>query len=238
MSALGTVYGALPAGAMAAGDVTLFAALFLGVVVAAAAVVAFLHMTGSGRRTGEAARTAFPGDEPEQVPDLPAGDAPRTGAEEAPPGARPPASGGRLPIGAVPNERETASALERTLPLAAVPVGSAHPSGGGRAEPRLCGIAGDFFGRHFRITDRPLVLGRDPAQCGLVFRMDAAEISRKHCSLAYHAEKGLFLLQDHGSSNGTFLHDGRRLEPNKIYELRPGERFSLSGGRHWFEVRV
>jgi hypothetical protein len=222
---------------MAVGDAPLYVALFVGVVVAAAAVVAFLNMTGNGRRAGDVGRTAFPGGEPEQLPDLPAGDAPRAKAEEVP-SAGPPAPEGQGPNDAVPNEPETASGLERTLPLTALSVELADPSESGRPEPRLCGIAGDFLGRHFRITDRPLVLGRDPAQCGLVFRMDAAEISRKHCSLAYHPEKGLFLLQDHGSSNGTFLHDGRRLEPYIVYELRPGERFSLSGGRHWFEVRV
>jgi hypothetical protein len=229
-------YGKL-ADALAAGDVTLLAALLLGVAVAAAAVVAFLHMTGSGKRTGNAGRAPFVDEESEYFPDPASGDVAGTEAEDAMQGTYPFAPGRISQHDTVPNDREAASALERTIPLAAVSVELAQPSGSGRAEPRLYGISGDFSGRHFRITDRPLALGRDPTQCGLVFRTDAAEISRKHCSLSYHAEKGLFLLQDHGSSNGTFLH-GRRLEPNKTYELRPGDRFSLSGDRHWFEVRL
>lgn len=223
----------MPADAMVAGDLALVAALSLGVLATAAAVAAFLRMTGSGRRRGQSALVR---EEPADGPEPDSGNPPRQETDEAPHGARSPASGGLPSHDAVPNDREAAPALERTIPLAALPVEPAPASD--RAEPRLCGISGDFFGRHFRITDYPLVLGRDPAQCGLVFRTDAAEISRRHCSLSYHAEKGVFLLQDHGSSNGTFLRDGRRLEPNRIYELRPGDRFSLSGGRHWFEVRV
>lgn len=135
-------------------------------------------------------------------------------------------------------ERE--SALEKTIPLRALSVDLPREegSGGGRGEPQLFCLSGDFSGRRFRVGEQPLSLGRDPTQCSLVFRTDAAEISRKHCSLSYHKGKGIFLLLDHGSSNGTYLRDGRRLEPHKVYELRPGDRFFLSGNRHEFEVRI
>jgi len=135
-------------------------------------------------------------------------------------------------------ERE--SALEKTIPIRALSVDLLREdgSGGGRGEPQLFCLSGDFSGRRFRIGEQPLSLGRDPTQCSLVFRTDAAEISRKHCSLSYHKGKGIFLLLDHGSSNGTYLRDGRRLEPHKVYELRPGDRFFLSGNRHEFEVRI
>jgi len=135
-------------------------------------------------------------------------------------------------------ERE--SVLEKTIPIRALSVDLPREEGsdGGRGEPQLFCLSGDFSGRRFRVGEQPLSLGRDPTQCSLVFRTDAAEISRKHCSLSFHKGKGIFLLLDHGSSNGTYLRDGRRLEPHKVYELRPGDRFFLSGNRHEFEVRI
>lgn len=210
----------------AMGDLPLLAALLIGVAVAAVAVAAFLRLTRNARRAaiGET-------EQREQTPGL-----------SPEPGREPVLSAGRVPdqAGDEAEDESAPSALEKTIPLRALAVDlpKEEGSGGGRGEPQLFCLSGDFSGRRFRVGEHPLSLGRDPTQCSLVFRTDAAEISRKHCSLSYHKGKGLFLLLDHGSSNGTFLFDGRRLEPHKVYELRPGDRFFLSGDRHQFEVRI
>ncbi|MDB4867716.1 MAG: hypothetical protein JWR03_2049 [Cohnella sp.] len=104
-------------------------------------------------------------------------------------------------------------------------------------QPRLCGVEGEFAGTCFRINGQGLSIGRDPALCSIVFPQDVGEVSRRHCTLQFEEGRQLFLLEDHGSSNGTFLQGGERLEPGKRYELRSGERFALSGTVHWFEVR-
>ncbi|MBW5445470.1 FHA domain-containing protein [Cohnella sp. CFH 77786] len=122
---------------------------------------------------------------------------------------------------------------EHTIPLSRTPAEPAAEN-----EPRLCGIGGAFAGANFRMTASGLSIGRDPALCHVVFPVDVGEVSRRHCTLRYQEEDQLFLLEDHGSSNGTFLPDGERLQPGKRYPLRSGQRFALSGDTHWFEVRA
>lgn len=126
---------------------------------------------------------------------------------------------------------------EYTIPLTTVPLAGSRPETPERAEPRVCGIGGEFSGTDFPVGGAGLSIGRDPSACQIVFPMGAGEVSRRHCTLLYEEGNRIFLLEDHGSSNGTFLPDGRRLEPGKRYELRPGEWFSLSGTVHRFEVR-
>ncbi|HEY8528926.1 MAG TPA: FHA domain-containing protein [Paenibacillaceae bacterium] len=207
------------------GDLPIAAALLIGVAVAAVAVAAFLRLTRSARRTaiGEQGQgsPSMTDSEQEFAPE-------RVSAPEPDPAPERDAA------------PEMEAALDKTIPLRALSVDLPREegSGEGRGEPQLFCLSGDFSGRRFRVGEQPLSLGRDPTQCSLVFRTDAAEISRKHCSLSYHKGKGIFLLLDHGSSNGTYLRDGRRLEPHKVYELRPGDRFFLSGNRHEFEVRI
>jgi hypothetical protein len=104
-------------------------------------------------------------------------------------------------------------------------------------EPRLCGVEGEHAGTCYRILNRRLSFGRDPVQCVILFPHEAGEISRMHCTIRFVEESRLFVLEDHGSSNGTFLSNGERLEPGKQYELHAGQRFSLSGSEHLFEVR-
>jgi len=205
------------------GDWPLLAALLIGVAVAAAAVAAFLRLTRNARR----AAIGEP-EQREETPQLSSG-----------PGREPALSADPVADRDEAGDEPGMPALEKTIPLRALSVDlPKEGSGEGRGEPQLFCLSGDFSGRRFRVGEHPLSLGRDPTQCSLVFRTDAAEISRKHCSLSYHKGKGIFLLLDHGSSNGTFLRDGRRLEPHKVYELRPGDRFFLSGDRHQFEVRI
>jgi hypothetical protein len=193
----------------------LLAALGIGIAVAVGAVIAFLQMTAKGR-TG---REALAGATEEQLSD-----------EEQP-----------LPEW---NEEEAAAeALEEhaltdyTIPVTQIlPVPEeAEPAEG--KEPRLCGLEGEHAGMSYRIANRRLTFGRDPSRCAILFPYEAGEISRIHCTLKYMEENRLFILEDNGSSNGTFLSNGERLKPGIRYELRSGERFSLSGKQHWFEVR-
>ncbi|TVY01468.1 FHA domain-containing protein [Cohnella terricola] len=141
---------------------------------------------------------------------------------------------------------EEASALETSdeVPIAdyTIPVtqilkfpDQAEPAEG--YEPRLCGLEGEHAGNCYRVLNRRLTFGRDPSRCAILFPYEAGEISRIHCTLRYIEENRLFILEDNGSSNGTFLSNGERLKPGVRYELRSGERFSLSGRQQCFEVK-
>ena len=69
-----------------------------------------------------------------------------------------------------------------------------------------------------------------------VFGADAASVSKRHCSVRWDAARNVFLLEDHGSTNGTFLTSGERLTPNLMRELHPGDRFFVGDTRNQFEV--
>jgi len=126
---------------------------------------------------------------------------------------------------------------EYTIPLPGITNESSLSDAVWRGKPRIYGLGGKFAGESFRITDEGLFIGRDPSVCHIVFPADAGEISRRHCSIRYDADSGTFYLEDHGSSNGTFLPGGEKLIPGKSYPLKAGDRFALSGDSHWFEIR-
>lgn len=198
------------------GTLPLLAALGIGIALAVGSVIAFLQMTVKGKGTGD----------PAQVP-----------AEEIEPDEAGPDNGWNEQDPSQNVEYEDNPLTDYTIPVTRL---LAQPDPAELAdddEPRLCGIGGEHAGTCYRVLDRRLSIGRDPSQCGIVFPYEAGEISRRHCTLRYSADSGLFFLEDHGSSNGTFLSNGERLEPGKVYELQAGDRFCLSGTEHWFEVR-
>jgi hypothetical protein len=193
----------------AIGTLPLLAALGIGIVIAVAAVIAFLHLTIKGREGG--------------------GDAGWTEDETGEGGLDDQADLGVTDLDE--SEEDTTVLLGDTQMLPAL---SDEEMESG---PRLCGAEGEFRGLTFRITDGGLLIGRDPTCCDVVFPVEAGEVSRRHCALHFEPEKQLFYLEDLGSSNGTFLADGRRLQPGQRYPLQAGDKFSLSGKVHWFAVR-
>ncbi len=230
--ALGLLAAALPAAAngaspdraysarAVAGTLPLLAALALGIAVAVFAVIAFLQMT-KGRNAAAAANGQRDADE-NSVRAKPA----KT--------RRQPAAG--------QEESDFAGAGEvlpdLTIPLIRMPKGPLLPEAEWKGKPRVCGLDGEFAGKTFRIGEGGLSIGRDPSVCRIVFPSDSGEISRHHCTtIRFDAGSGTFYLEDNGSSNGTFLNGGEKLTPGKSYPLKAGDRFSLSGGAHWFEVR-
>ena len=48
----------------------------------------------------------------------------------------------------------------------------------------------------------------------------------------------MFVIEDLGSTNGTFLDTGERLPPGQPRDLRSGERFYVGDLRNQFEVRM
>jgi hypothetical protein len=205
----------------AMGTLPLLAALGIGIAVAAAAVVAFLQMTAKSREAQESSDAHdiddWETDEPayghgfgNEVADGPADEA------------------------SLESER---SFLDYTIPFTGVPAEFIHPDSHDESGPRLYGVGGELSGASYVLGGKGLSIGRDPSQCDVVFPMDNGEVSRRHCTLRFEQISRLFVLEDHGSSNGTFLPDGERLQPGRTYTLRSGERFALSGARHWFEVR-
>ena len=97
---------------------------------------------------------------------------------------------------------------------------------------RVQGISGQFAGRRFAIPGQ-LRIGRDPSRNDLVYPAESQGISGVHCVLV--ADGGRLLMQDLGSTYGTFV-GGNRLAANSPVELRVGDRFSLGSDRETYVV--
>lgn len=107
-----------------------------------------------------------------------------------------------------------------------------------RFKPVLKGLAGEFAGCELELGDHPLVMGRDPRLCHLVFPETASGVSKRHCILQFDSVAGDFMIEDAWSANGVFLADGTPVSPDKPRRLKSGDRFYLSDPENLFEVGV
>ena len=62
------------------------------------------------------------------------------------------------------------------------------------------------------ISSNAIYIGRDPSKCGLVFPANTPGISKVHCVV--RRESFGIVIEDLGSTYGTFLENGMKLEPN------------------------
>ena len=100
---------------------------------------------------------------------------------------------------------------------------------------RLVGTEGVFSGRRFAL-EGALRLGRLPDQNDLVFPADTTGVSGRHCVV--RLTDGGATLTDLGSSFGTFLSDGTRLQPNQPVELKVGNSFTLGSQKQRFTLEA
>ena len=81
------------------------------------------------------------------------------------------------------------------------------------------------IGKTFYITEKPVAIGRDASACMIAYEPGTPGVSGKHCTLAYNGILEQFVLTDTGSSYGTFLSDGAKLQPNVPVTLKAGDSF-------------
>ena len=132
------------------------------------------------------------------------------------------------------NTRQTVARALTTL-RSAVPLAAYAPR---PSRPVLKGIAGQFAGASIALDAGPALLGRDQSAANLVFGPESGSVSKRHCVVRWDAVRGVFTLEDLGSTNGTFLANGERLFAGQPRDLRPGERFYIGDLGNQFEVRT
>src|SRR5262249_3901450 len=92
---------------------------------------------------------------------------------------------------------------------------------------RLVIERGGRIGKEFMITGVETSIGRWDADSGIFPDVDLdeddpeAKISRRHARII--RQSGQFLIEDLGSTNGTFVNRGRRLLPGKRHALQHGD---------------
>ncbi len=95
------------------------------------------------------------------------------------------------------------------------------------AEARLVGVQGSVKGRQFALGSQPLTLGRSDEN-DVVLSDEVA--SRAHAELRH--EDGVYVLEDRGSTNGTFV-NGARVT---AHQLEPGDQIAIGDDVFRFEV--
>jgi len=105
-------------------------------------------------------------------------------------------------------------------------------------KPVVRGLTGQYADASIPVDARPTVMGRDQAMANLVFGVDSDAVSKRHCSLRWDPARAVFVLEDLGSTNGTYLVTGDRVLPGQPRDLRPGDRFFIGDTRNQFEVRM
>ncbi len=116
----------------------------------------------------------------------------------------------------------------------AQPLPNPAPRRNPAAEWTLHAISGALAGQTFTVAGS-LTLGRDPAQCDVVLAADGAKVSRRHCTLTVQGRD--LLLQDCGSSNGTYLATGEQLSRGQSRQMQDRDRFFLGSRSVAFEIR-
>lgn len=102
------------------------------------------------------------------------------------------------------------------------------------ASVMLQGSSGQYAGRQIPVG-KVMTFGRTTG-CDVTFPEGTPGISRVHCQVA--PGSGVVILTDLGSSMGTFLSNGTRLNPNQPHTLRNGESFYLGNQSQSFRVVI
>ncbi len=96
----------------------------------------------------------------------------------------------------------------------------------------LQGISGCYNGQRIPIRGQ-ILIGRGP-DCSLQFPQDTNGVSRRHCVI--RANGSQLLIQDLGSSFGTYINGNTRLSANQTASLRPGDRIFIGSNGQGFVI--
>jgi uncharacterized RDD family membrane protein YckC len=102
---------------------------------------------------------------------------------------------------------------------------------------QLIGISGEFSGRAIDIDLNGIMLGRDNVACQVVFSPSTQGVSRHHCLVKFNPQTGMFVVNDLGSTYGTYTANGARILSGHPMALKTGERFYLGSQSNMFEVK-
>lgn len=141
------------------------------------------------------------------------------------------AAGGACAFALTNKKQKQSAAASAVKPQA----GAAAPAAAVPGRGIIRAMSPQLGGRVFPVTQNPIVIGRT-AECGIVFPEGTPGVSSRHCSVTYQA--GTFVLTDLGSTYGTFLSSGVKLNPNAPTSLRPGDSFYVGDKANGFRLEA
>lgn len=97
----------------------------------------------------------------------------------------------------------------------------------------ITGVSGYFAGKKFAVS-KHIIIGRDPKKAKIIFPDKTQGVSAVHCELRNSG--GMLMLCDLGSSYGTFLANGTKLQPSMPYAVNVGDEFYLGSADNKFRI--
>ncbi|MBR5421892.1 MAG: trypsin-like peptidase domain-containing protein [Lachnospiraceae bacterium] len=105
-------------------------------------------------------------------------------------------------------------------------------------KPMMRSMSAQHNGMTIALSSAPVMIGRDPATCKLVYKEGTAGVSGRHCQIAFDQASGDFLITDLRSTYGTFLMNGQKLNANVPYHLKSGESFYVGDPANVIKVEL
>ena len=99
-------------------------------------------------------------------------------------------------------------------------------------------LAAQHNGLAVVVGSEPILIGRDPNSCKVVYAEGTSGVSGRHCSVSYDAAAGVFIVTDLRSTYGTFLANGQKMEANVPYRVTPGSEFYVGDKANGIRVEL
>lgn len=99
-------------------------------------------------------------------------------------------------------------------------------------------LAAQHNGLAVVVKDAPVLIGRDPNGCKVVYTEGTAGVSGRHCSVSFDAAAGEFVVTDLRSTYGTFLMNGQKLNANTPCRIKPGSEFYVGDRANAIRVEL
>ena len=99
---------------------------------------------------------------------------------------------------------------------------------------RVLVIGGVMGGKTIQLKKgAPVVIGRDPNRCQVVYPKDTAGVSSVHCTITYDGNE--VTVADNGSSYGTFV-GGQKVEPGRPMVMHRGQEVTFGSDKNSAEL--
>ena len=109
--------------------------------------------------------------------------------------------------------------VKKTAPVATA-------SAGKSLKPVVRSLSDQHGNRKVSLGNEAIILGR-ASDCKIIYKDGTPGVSGRHCAVTWDPDKVCFIVKDLGSTYGTFMESGMKLEPNKLYSVKPGESIYL-----------
>lgn len=104
----------------------------------------------------------------------------------------------------------------------------------GKKNSRTLVMTGSMAGKSLPLRKGvPVVVGRDPNRCQVVYPKDAAGVSSVHCTITFDGNE--VTVADNGSSYGTFV-GGTKVEPGKPMVMHRGQEVTFGSNKNSAEL--